>query len=412
MRILRSVSNAVVRPVNPYLSEPSKGMELIAKLLPRARQSDAASNAARSLKAMLTREVMPTLRVVELEDAVGLNRSLVRLGEQIMEHHKVRLLKDKTIVGIGGKFSAGKSKFINSLLDAGGEIRLPENIDPTTSIPTYIVGGEQSIFAYTRGARVPLDVDAMNALTHEFKKKYSIGFARFVNSLVIHAPSFPKKFSDRIALLDTPGYSKADGSDEFLTDRHLADMNLRAADFLIWLVSIDNGTITEPDIQFIERLELETPTLIVLNKADKRTPSDCRAVLEDVRRLVRERELNVFGVTAYSSSERKEYFDAHLIDEFFDRIVEHSERKRDVPRAIERLMQSLDRAFRNTSRAVRLQRESLDEYIAGSEDIHSTLAPVRLRNRLTQRLRRLEEDAAHFERLKQKIDRALQTLTQ
>src|SRR5690606_40573590 len=49
-------------------------------------------------------------------------------------------LADKVIVGIGGAFSAGKSSFLNGIL---GQKVLSVEIDPTTSIHTYLIHGEQ-----------------------------------------------------------------------------------------------------------------------------------------------------------------------------------------------------------------------------------------------------------------------------
>lgn len=48
-------------------------------------------------------------------------------------------LAAKVIVGVGGAFSAGKSSFLNSVL---GRKILSVEIDPTTSIPTYLMYGD------------------------------------------------------------------------------------------------------------------------------------------------------------------------------------------------------------------------------------------------------------------------------
>ena len=90
---------------------------------------------------------------------------------------------------IGGKFSAGKSKFINSILNTEERI-LPEDQNPTTSIPTYLMYGEnEQILAYTsENLNVSLDKEALQALTHKFFEKYKIGFSSFINSLIIFEP--------------------------------------------------------------------------------------------------------------------------------------------------------------------------------------------------------------------------------
>ena len=46
----------------------------------------------------------------------------------------------KNIVALGGGFSSGKSSFLNALM---GKSVLPSDIDPSTSVPTYIVRGEK-----------------------------------------------------------------------------------------------------------------------------------------------------------------------------------------------------------------------------------------------------------------------------
>lgn len=46
----------------------------------------------------------------------------------------------KKIVALGGGFSSGKSTFLNTIL--GNKRILPTDINPSTSVPTYIINGE------------------------------------------------------------------------------------------------------------------------------------------------------------------------------------------------------------------------------------------------------------------------------
>ena len=402
---------------NEYLIEPIKGMELISKLLPRMHKFNDAELAAGRLNKMLERDLMSTLREVKLDNAFEISRSLTKLSDQLMEYQKIKLLKDKTIVGIGGQFSAGKSCFINSLLGSGDEILLPEDQAPTTSIPTYIIEGPaQEICAYTRHERIPLDLNAMKAMTHEFFKRYRIGFARFVNNLVIHTPAFPVKLSKRAALLDTPGYSKADktsdtATKESLTDENLAREHLKAADFLIWLISTENGTIHEADIQFLSTLEIRTPILIVLNKADKLIPEDRIRVMEVVKQIVREKGVRCFGITAYDSRAGIEYAEAGLIDRFWQRVVDYSERKQDVGKALDMQLQTLEHAFDTSLNAVQDRQRKLGDRIYQSEDVLSLRSLVGLHNRVTARAGRLRADSEAFNRITHEIRKEFRTLT-
>ncbi|GAA7594660.1 hypothetical protein JP0033_11330 [Helicobacter pylori] len=53
-------------------------------------------------------------------------------------------LFQKSMVAVGGGFSAGKSSFLNHLL--GLKLKLPENSTPTTAIPTYCLKGKKRGF--------------------------------------------------------------------------------------------------------------------------------------------------------------------------------------------------------------------------------------------------------------------------
>ncbi len=74
-------------------------------------------------------------------------------------------------------FSAGKSKFINSIMRYN---ILPENQLPTTSIPTYITRGNEKLSAYTfNNIEVQLDYEAINAISHIFYEEYSIFYEEY-----------------------------------------------------------------------------------------------------------------------------------------------------------------------------------------------------------------------------------------
>lgn len=195
---------------NQYIIDPSSGLNLICEILPKNMQkkTDKIDN-------MLDKQLVRTISYIEDAniDLLGLEKRLQKLSDQIVEYKKIKLLTNKTVVGVGGRFSAGKSAFINSLLNnSGDEIVLPENQNPTTSIPTYILSGEENkIQAYLKDDRILLlKAEASAALTHEFYEKYKIGFSRFIRNLVVYRNDFPENFSEKIVLLDTPGYNKSD----------------------------------------------------------------------------------------------------------------------------------------------------------------------------------------------------------
>ena len=132
---------------------------------------------------MLDTNFLSVFKEIQLTNEAQLQIKLSLLSDKLIEQKKYKALKGKSIVGIGGKFSAGKSKFINSILNAEEGI-LPEDQNPTTSIPTYLMYGEdEQILAYTNeNLNISLDKEALQALTHKFFEKYKLGFSSFINS--------------------------------------------------------------------------------------------------------------------------------------------------------------------------------------------------------------------------------------
>lgn len=302
---------------NIYLADTEKGVELIAKLLSNEKYNKSTTikmNSIKKLDYILEKKVLATSKI-NIDNEVKLYNRLIRLSDKLYENNKMKLLNNKTVIGIGGQFSAGKSKFINSIIKSDV---LPEDQTPTTSIATYIVKGnsdEIRVYTYADNS-IPIDMEAVKALTHAFYKKYNLGFSQFVNELVISNKEFQY---ENIAILDTPGYSKADyGVNESISDEKKAYNQLKNVDYLIWVVDIENGVIKNRDIEFIKSLEFDRKILIVFNKADKKTKSDIKNIIDESKEILSETNLNIYSVIAYSSFEEEEYFTNYLMQFMFE----------------------------------------------------------------------------------------------
>lgn len=257
--------------------------------------------------------------VDSLSDELLYFRKMTRLCDSLYERNKIQLLNGKTIVGLGGHFSAGKSSFINAI--SGIECALPVAQEATTSIPTYIAGSDDnyiianSIYGYVN----ILTEEQMNALSHEFYDTYGIGFSSFIESIIVSSRSY--RLPKNVAILDTPGYTKADdetNSRMSVSDKKKAFDQLRISGNLIWLIDINNGAVTASDIDFIRSLNISTDILVVFTKADMRTQNDIEAIIKTASDTLRENGItNCFGVTAFSSLENREFLDKNLIEQFF-----------------------------------------------------------------------------------------------
>lgn len=206
-------------------------------------------------------------------------------------------LTQKRIIAVGGRFSAGKSTFINTLL---GKKQLATEIDPTTSIPTYILKGNKNEIMASNlfGCQVLLSQDEFTSLTHEETEKYGSKVGTLLKKVFITDTDF---LWDNLALLDTPGYSKPEYGQANQTDAQIAYEQLNSADAIIWLVSAEDGGMKDDDLQFLKRLATDIPKLVLITKSDRKTPKDIDDIVSLTRKLLSQYNIeNVKDVLAVS----------------------------------------------------------------------------------------------------------------
>lgn len=213
----------------------------------------------------------------------------------------------KNVVALGGGFSTGKSSFLNSLLD---KKILPSNIDPSTSVPAYLVyDDEVSVYGVNAfGCRVELELDDVRAISHGFGKLYEddseATLGHILESVFI---SSPFQTFENIALLDTPGYSKAESAEySAKTDEKIARAQLNSANYILWFVQADAGTITDEDIAFLKTLNEGIPKLVIVNRADKVLPEDLAVIVQKIKEILIMKSISFIDVLTYS---RKKDFD-------------------------------------------------------------------------------------------------------
>lgn len=250
------------------------------------------------------------------------------LSAKFVEQAQLPQLRNKCMVGVGGRFSAGKSQFLNILT---GRQHLPTGQRPTTAVATYLVTQEHpSITAYTANeTRVPLEVEELNSIAHVFFDTYGLGFSDILKKIVIGQPDFP--WSD-IALLDTPGYNNDDEENrgDRLFDEKIAREHLSNCDYVIWLATADNGSLGQSDITFLHSLHLAHPCLVVLNKADGKTTDDLRSIVNTFQEQLDNAGIAYYGVTAFSSTLNTEYLGVTLLRDFITLACNDHQARQDI----------------------------------------------------------------------------------
>ena len=400
------------KELNPYLINKEKGFDLITILLPHKHQWNEQEKAAHILNYLLNNDLKNLLSFLNNIDSSEIGNKLQRIGNQLIEYKKIRMLRGKSIIGIGGAFSAGKSAFINSMLKEEGEdILLPENQTPTTSISTYVLNGKDDILACKKdGSILSLDISAMQAMTHEFYENYGIGFSRFVQNLAISTARFPDNLNERIAFLDTPGYSKSDDNTvENLQDANTAKNHLNTVDFLIWLISAESGTIQEGDIEFLRELNIDTPILIVFNKADKISKESCQDIIILAKQLLKDK-INLFEITAYSAREKQEYFGTNHIQKFLEMASRKSEQKQNIDDILLNILDNIKKFFNKEINILFEDQKELGDNIFRAEDFLSLNSLVEQYYSISIRLKRIKKAYIDFINLQKKVQKQIQIL--
>lgn len=221
--------------------------------------------------------------------------------ERFKEFILYEKLIGKNIVSLGGGFSSGKSSFLNSLL---GKRILPADINPSTSVPAYLVH-DDSVSVYGINAfnnKVEMELEDVKAVSHGFGKiaenDQEVTLGHILESIFISSPV--QKF-ENIALLDTPGYSKAESADySAKTDEKIARVQLNSSNYILWFVQADGGTITAEDVKFLQTLNKEIPKLIIVNKADKVLPDDLSGIVAKIKDVLNAKGIPYVDVVTYS----------------------------------------------------------------------------------------------------------------
>lgn len=301
---LEELQAAEAETANRYLADSALGLQLITRLIaqPQGAIRSEHRQQLHRLHQLIHQSFVNLAARDDYPAEAQAYRELVVLEQSLEDLVAFPDLANKTVIGVGGGFSAGKSRFLNSLLCVNV---LPESLEPTTAIPSYIVQGEReeiiALNSFTQ--EVALDRSALQAITHAFQKHYQetlgveVGFAHVLRLLMIHLPGLWQ----RLAFLDTPGYSKADRNDAVHSDARIAQRQLADADHVIWLLSAKNGSVLRNDLEFLRTLNHPKPIFFVVTQADLVGRSRIQRILNSTAQAIDEAGIIRAGLMAWAA---------------------------------------------------------------------------------------------------------------
>lgn len=190
-------------------------------------------------------------------------------------------------IALVGKFSSGKSSFINSLIN---QAIAPATTKPTTrSITTFRYGKFLKYY----------DVQRNTFLSEE---EYFAAAQNNHNEYVIYLPCEALK---DFSIIDTPGFNPP--TTENVDGHSDAEMSARAvenADILFYLTNITKGSLGEDGLVYLkESLQQHSPDIyIILNHVDLRAKQvDRDAVKKSIQEECQREGILIKGILEYSS---------------------------------------------------------------------------------------------------------------
>ncbi|WP_120902142.1 dynamin family protein [Helicobacter pylori] len=237
----------------------------------------------------------------------------------------------KNMVAVGGGFSAGKSTFLNNLL--GLKLKLPEDPDPTTAIPTYCFKGKKEVLmGFSQNAGM-VELPHLT-FDHNFLKSLGFNLKEIMPLMLLSAPSVP---FEHLCFIDTPGYNPSNqgytGGDE-----RVSKESLKHAKHILWLISCERGGLESDDLEYLQELYEEgKQVFIVVSMADRRTKKQLEEVAIQIKETLEDRGIEFLGIGAYSAtryqeikefSEKSKVFNS--LEKFLKKLNQRSEKQNEI----------------------------------------------------------------------------------
>lgn len=318
--------------------------------------------------------------------------------DKIEEAVNFPLFYHKNIIALCGQFSSGKTSMINSFLHKD---ILPTAIERTTAINTFVSYGEEERLFIKNNFGGETEIkkeffkeydefvkDFVNDTSNKEKNKNVLDMVKYVS---LHTEKLEYK---NIALLDTPGYSASED------DSNMAMKGIIKADNIIWVVNMEKGTITDKDLEFLKKEELNgKDILIVFNKADLKPPSERTKIVEKNKIQLDIKEINYKDIVVYSAEhpedcqegERKlfEFFESennsierNYLEELYKIFNEFKDYYKNMEKDLSNYTKALnvakikgfwdkeisgDKSIDNSLKSVKQNRENIEKFIAELE---------------------------------------------
>ncbi len=306
-------------------------------------------------------------------------------------------LFQKSMVAVGEGFSAGKSSFLNHLL--GLKLKLPEDNDPATAIPTYCFKDKrEALMGFSQNGGVVELPDF--SFDHKTINAFGFDLKSIMPFMILSAP-LPFK---HLCFIDTPGYNP---SNQGYTggDRQASKEYLNRAKHILWFISCERGGIEKSDLDYLQELyEEDKQVFIVLSRADSRTKRQLEEIAVQTKETLENNGIEFLGIGAYNSeryqeikefSEKSPAFDS--LEKFLTELNKKGEKQNEILKVLYKVGLAYEKAIKeDLSKFKRYQKElhslKLDLMQKGFDDFGK---------KISGRIETLKSEFSQKERAKQ-----------
>ena len=237
-------------------------------------------------------------------------KSLINTFSELKEKFFLSLdypwMFNKKRVVIAGRFAAGKTSIINTLMQTD----LPTDTRPTTSIPTQITNlnvGDNSIIK-TINYPYPkiVKTEILNNLVKEEMDGFPIHIADIIEYIVINNDFL----GDDLVIIDTPGFDPADKKN-LDRDKELMQREFDNSDAVVWVMDINDGDISKDALKVLKTIK-NKKLIVVINKADTKISSEVDKVVKKVEDTLKKNEISYESIITIGKNTKRMNFDKNI----------------------------------------------------------------------------------------------------
>jgi GTP-binding protein EngB required for normal cell division len=235
--------------------------------------------------------------VISKIESIASGFSIVSLNRQISICQTLLAEEPLIDIAILGQFKAGKSSFINSLINRD---ILPVGVIPVTTVITRLQYGprERAVITYINGNRSEIGIEELGNYISEAENPSN---AKNVDVVDIDLPSLGAY--PGVRLVDTPGLGSV-----FKVHKEVSENWMPEVGAAVLAVSSDRP-LSEHDLDLVADLSRHTPTIVILlTKADLLSPEQQNEVVQFFRQTLKRKLSRDYPIYTYSTRSGTELF--------------------------------------------------------------------------------------------------------